>query len=186
MNVSFVISEIRKRNRVVFKKLFDRFYKELVYYANHYLHDSAQSEDLVQEVFIYIWENADHLDIKTSLKGYMYTMVRNRCLNALKAVGIKDDLEFKDFYIALTEDYNPLINKEEEKSREDFLRAVVKMADTFPPQMQKVFKLWYFNQYEYKMIAEELGIGVSTVKKYLERAKDKIAKSLPLVLNHFL
>ena len=84
--MNLILEEIRKKNEIVFKNFFDKHYKELVVYANGFLFDKDASEDIVQEIFIYIWEHANKLNIETSLKGYLYTMVRNRCFNYLKSI----------------------------------------------------------------------------------------------------
>ena len=95
--MNLIISEINKRNKYVFKKLFNKHYKGLVIYANGYLFDMDSSKDIVQDVFIYIWEHSGKLNIKTSLKAYLYSMVRNRCLNYLKSIKVTDNFSFLDF-----------------------------------------------------------------------------------------
>ncbi len=144
-----------------------------------------QSEDVVQEVFIYIWQNADKLNVRISVKGYLYTMVKHRCINILKSLKITDDLEYIDFHIAVLHEYDPLIRNENAMEKIVFSQAVAEMINTFPAQMQQVFKLWFYNDYNYRAIAEEMEVSVSTVKTYLKRAQNKIAESLPLSKKSF-
>jgi len=99
--MNLILEEIRKKNEKVFKNFFDKHYEEFVVYANGYLFDKDSSEDIVQEIFIYIWEHANTLKIETSLKGYIYAMVRNKCFNYLKSIKITDNLELLDFNINL-------------------------------------------------------------------------------------
>ena len=75
---------LKKMNESVFKNFFDTFYSDLVNYANAFLFDKDASEDIVQDVFIYIWENADQLNIENSFKAYLFRMVRNQYLKYQK------------------------------------------------------------------------------------------------------
>ncbi len=78
------ILEIRKRNKVLFKRLFDKYYKELTLFACHYLEDLEESEDLVAEIFISLWKHADTTKIYGSMKKYFYNQVQIKCSEQLK------------------------------------------------------------------------------------------------------
>ncbi len=93
-DTDFFIREIRKKNQLAFRRLFDLLYKRLVLYADSYLCDRDQSEDVVQEAFVILWENIHYLEIRVSLKSYMFKMVRNHSLQALKKKNVTDEKEF--------------------------------------------------------------------------------------------
>ena len=59
------------------------------------MYDEEEAKDLVQDLFFYIWDHADSLLIKTSLKAYLFTSLRNRCLNALRDRKIVDSCNDK-------------------------------------------------------------------------------------------
>ncbi|MEW4923872.1 RNA polymerase sigma-70 factor [Algibacter sp. 2305UL17-15] len=178
--MNLILEEISKQNRVVFKKFFENHYKDLVIYANSYLFDKDASEDIVQEVFIYIWENADKLKIKSSLKGYLFTMVRNRCYNFLKSIKITDRYEFLDFNINLITEH--VFDSTSEEDKKIVYHQILKIVDTLPDRMQQVVKLKFLHNYKYKEIAQELGISVNTVKTQLRRAKLKITDMVTVIL----
>ena len=69
--MNLIFEAIKKGDNKAFKTFFEKHYSPLVGYANGYLYDKASSEDIVQESFIYLWENAKTLNIKRSLSGYM-------------------------------------------------------------------------------------------------------------------
>lgn len=180
MEINIVLEELQKQNKTVYKNVFNRFYKELVIYANNFLFDQQASEDVVQEVFISLWENAKNIEIKTSLKAYLFAMVRNRCLNYLKSLKITDDLNLIDLNSMLVlEDDLDLISEEEKNI---LYNQILKITETFPESMQQVFRLKFIENYSYNEIANELGISVNTVKTQLQRAKTKISQSLVVVL----
>lgn len=180
MDINIVIKELRNQNKSVYKNVFNHFYKGLVLYANNFLYDQQASEDVVQEVFISLWENAKNIEIKSSLKAYLYAMVRNKCLNYLKSVKITDDLNVIDLNSMLVLDEDLDLISEEEKTI--LYNHILKIIDTFPESMQQVFKLKFIQNYKYEEIADELGISVNTVKTQLKRAKMKISESLVILV----
>lgn len=180
MDINIVLKELRNQNKSVYKNVFNHFYKGLVLYANNFLYDQQASEDVVQEVFISLWENAKNIEIKSSLKAYLYAMVRNKCLNYLKSVKITDDLNVIDLNSILVLDEDLDLISEEEKTI--LYNHILKIIDTFPESMQQVFKLKFIENYKYEEIADELGISVNTVKTQLKRAKMKISESLVILV----
>jgi len=170
--MNLIIEQIRKGNRQVFKSFFNKNYELLVVYANGYLFDRQASEDVVQDVFIYIWENADKITIKSSLKGYVSTMVRNRCLNYLKSIKITDSFEYLELNINLITEH--VFDSADEEDKKIVYHQILKIVDTLPDKMQQVVKLKFLHNYKYAEIAEELGISVNTVKTHLKRAKSTI------------
>ncbi|KAF2328082.1 RNA polymerase sigma factor [Flavobacterium ginsenosidimutans] len=180
MEINIVLEELQNQNKSVYKNVFNHFYKGLVLYANNFLFDQQASEDAVQEVFISLWENAKNIEIKTSLKAYLYAMVRNRCLNYLKSVKVTDDLNVIDLNSMLILDEDLDLISDQEKTI--LYNHILKIIETFPDSMQQVFKLKFIENYKYEEIAEEMGISVNTVKTQLKRAKVKISESLVFVL----
>ena len=172
MDTSLSLEEIRRRNPIHFKKVFNHFYEELVIYANGYLFDKASSEDVVQEVFLHIWENTNAIHIKKSLKAYLYAMVRNKCLNVIKSVKITDHSNFVELNINLIPHSNTESLPVENKKM--IYNHVLQIMDAMPVSMQEIFKMKFVNNYKYAEIADELGISVNTVKTQLKRAKFRI------------
>ena len=178
--MNLILEEIRKKNEIVFKNFFDKHYEELVVYANGYLFDKDSSEDIVQEIFIYIWEHANKLNIATSLKGYLYAMVRNRCFNYLKSIKVTDSFELLDFNINLITEH--VFNSTSDEDKTIVYHQILKIVDTLPEKMQQIVKLKFLHNYKYSEIAKELGISVNTVKTQLKRAKSKITEMVTVIL----
>src|SRR6478672_11229684 len=68
----------------LFQLLFEKYYKPLTIQAFYYLEDMMEAEDLVQNLFITIWEKQAHIHIQTSFKTYLQVSVKNRCYTILK------------------------------------------------------------------------------------------------------
>lgn len=174
------------KDETVYKAAFEKFYKELVVYAHSFLFDQQASEDLVQDVFIYIWENSHKLEIKTTLRAYLYKSVQNRCYNYLKSLKVEVDIDVVNLnaYISSEHDFDILNNQE----KMIIYNQVLKIVDQFPERMKQVFKLKYLQNYKYSEIAEELNISINSVKTQLKRAKFKLNELISavifLLLNH--
>ena len=167
-----IFNEIKKGNREVYQSLFDSYYEALVGFAENYTFDRQASEDLVQELFIYVWENAAKVEIHTSLKSYFYQSVRNRCLNYLKSLKLEDRKNL--LYI------NALLNTDDDVEffEPEILDQIRASIDELPEQMATVFRLKLFEGMKQKEIAEELDVSVNTVKTHLKRARVKLRDSL--------
>lgn len=175
-----IISEIRKGNQEVFKEFFTENYEHLVAYANSYLLDNQASQDVVQDIFIHLWEKAEDINIETSLLSYVRAMVRNRCLNYLKSIKIIDSFGLLKTNIHLITEH--VFETAEESDKKIIYHQIVKIINTLPERMQQIVKLKLSDNYTYKEIAEELGISVNTVKTQLRRARGKITELITGIL----
>lgn len=168
--------KIQHKNHFEFRRLFEELYPRLVAYANEYLFELGSSEDVVQEVFVQLWETGENLNIQTNLQAYLYTMVRNRCLNILRAVKITDFARVLETQAAFDIEYGP--DRFSEGENRILYDQVVKMIQCLPRKMRTIVELRFIDNYRYKEIADELGVSVNTVKTQLKRAKIKFGELL--------
>ena len=160
-----------------FRSLFEALYPPLCLFANSYLHDMDTAKDLVQEVFIKIWEKKPSFKNNSAAKAYFYTTVKNHCLNYLTSKRYKTMECPGTLDLALLES-------------EDYFLAEMVAVETYaqlhraigqlPEKTGKVVQL-YLNKYTTEEIAEELSVTQSTV-----RTQKSIAyKKLKGLLGHF-
>lgn len=179
MELNLILERLKKKDRKAFQKVFEAFYARLVSYSYKFTLDQVASEDLVQESFIYLWENISNLNIEKSLQAYLFTMVRNRSLNHLKKISVTDSDYLIDISISLTEDFQGEIITEKEML--ELVKKAEGILENLPAKMQEIFKLKVMHGLSYSAIAEEMGISVNTVKTQLKRAKFKIESALLVV-----
>ena len=179
MELNLILERLKKKDKKAFQKLFEAFHARLVSYSYKFTLDQAASEDLVQESFIYLWENISNLNIEKSLQAYLFTMVRNRSLNHLKKISVTDSDYLIDISISLTEDFQGEIITEKEML--ELVKKAEGILENLPAKMQEIFKLKVMHGLSYNAIAEEMGISVNTVKTQLKRAKFKIESALLVV-----
>ena len=132
--------------------------------------DSAEAEDIVQDVFVKIWESREKLGEIDNLSAYLYQMVRFKSFNYLRAEKIRQDAT-KSFAEELDE-----IEMNEYIKNETF-RIVMQTLEDLPSGSRNVFSR-AIQGYSAKEIAEELGIAVETVKKQKQIARRILKEKL--------
>ncbi len=180
--IKTLVLNIRNGDENAFDELFRIHYKLLKNYALRFLEQTEQAEDIVQDVFIFAWENRQNLDENLSIRSYLLTMVKNRCLNCLKHE--KVELNFKskrkheldEFYFdLLTDRKDSLLEKE-------LISEITKGIDQLPEQCKRVFRLSRVFGLKNKEIAAELNISDKAVEKHISKA----LQSLRIYLKDFL
>lgn len=172
---------VARDDRNAFERLFRRYYRLLCDYGRSILGERELAEDVVQEVFIYFWNNREVIHIQMSVKAYLYTAVRHGALNVLKKQLIerKHNPQLTEFVEFLqTSEYS-----DEEQEEINRIRQV--MAE-LPKQCLKVFLMSAVDGKKYQEIANELDISINTVKTHVSKAyrliREKTSGDMPLVL----
>ena len=164
---SIDINGLIRGNEKSFQILFINYYSVLVSFAMKYLESQDVAEDIVQDVFVKIWESREKLGEIDNLSAYLYQMVRFKSFNYLRAEKIRQDAT-KSFAEELDE-----IEMNEYIKNETF-RIVMQ---NLPSGSRNVFSR-AIQGYSAKEIAEELGIAVETVKKQKQIARRILKEKL--------
>jgi RNA polymerase sigma-70 factor (ECF subfamily) len=180
---------IKEGNQIAFEMIFKTYYKPLCHYAHSFLNDKNEAEEVVQTTFIKIWEKKNELSVQSSLKAYLYSMVRNGCLNVIKHEKVKQ-LHAK-WHVQETERSRELV---EEKVLSNDLESKIYLAmKALPEQCRLVFQLSRFEELKYQEIADQLQISVKTVENQMGKAlkimRTQLKEYLPLYvlfLNNFI
>lgn len=175
-----------------FEYLFNFYYSPLKRYAVGFLLNDSLAQDILQEVFLKLWKNRKELNVKDSLRSYLYRMVYNQCVDYLR----KDKMEFQslslgntDFLqkrleiIGLKGDNDPILSR---ILSDEMLVAYNKAVANLPAQCKKIFLKNRDENLSYKEIAQELNLSVSTVKNQMMIAMNKLSKELKQYLICFL
>ena len=84
LDEKYLIAGLKDNDKIVFDHLFNHYYSGLCTYSLRYISDKTVVEDLVQDFFVSLWMKSSQLNITTSLRSYLFTSVRNRCLDYMK------------------------------------------------------------------------------------------------------
>lgn len=167
-----LFNEIKNRNLKVYESLFRSYHPRLVRFAEGYIFDKQDCEDIVQNLFIYFWENAGKINLENSMKGYFFQSIKNRCLNHLR------DLQIQDRHNLLY--IEALVNQvnDEELNDPDLIIHINAAINQLPQQMAEIFRLKYLEGKKIVEIAQLNQITENTVKTQLQRAKYKLRNLL--------
>jgi RNA polymerase sigma-70 factor (ECF subfamily) len=164
------------------KDIFLTYYGQLFAFANHYLHDRQAAEDVVQDVFCRLLELRDEEpdDIR-SMKSYLYQCTRNKTLDYLKGLHIRQNLEDNAERNEKLDEYvdNLLISRVDgDYDYHLLIKTVDDIIATFPPRTKSVFLLSRVNNLSNKEIAEHYCISVKAVEKHITKALSILREGL--------
>ena len=163
-----IIKHVKKGDRKAFKEVFDHFFNPLSAFGYKYIPDQFAVEDMVQEVFVSFWEKRRDFDHINALKSFLYTSVRNKCLNHLKHQAVEKKHEASLVYELESDQHFTNHVIEEEVFNQLF--AEIKLL---PDAAQEIMVL-ALNGLKNQEIADELGISINTVKTQKKIAYSKI------------
>lgn len=164
-----LIRQIKKNNVRAFKYLFETHYEKLFHFALTYVNHKEIAEEIVQDVFITIWNKRKELDITSSVKAYLFTSVKNRSISYLRQHLKLADITDNEHNIV------SLYQSADYKIEGDELELYVQKAiDLLPDKCKIIFSLSRNSGLTYKEIAKELGISTETVKTQIGIALKKI------------
>jgi RNA polymerase sigma-70 factor (ECF subfamily) len=150
------------------EQLFKKLYPRLCNFANYLLKDKEQAKDMAQDAFIVYLEQQDNISDKFSaVKSFLYTAVKNACLNKIRHNNIVDVYNKK----------NPLDIHSDPKILEGMIRAEVvaeiyEKINALPKGCAMVIRYGYLEGLSNSEIAKEMGISINTVKSQKKRALD--------------
>lgn len=170
-------------NITQYEQLFKQHYATLCNAAYQITNDKEQAEDIVQDVFIKIWENRTNIQIKISSFSYLYRSVINACYNEIKrkkVINLKYSTEGDLNNLSFSQNIDESIDFSQLQSTID--RSLQKL----PPKCKTIFVLSRFENYKYKEIAEMLDISIKTVEAQMGIAINKLNTELkPILAKHF-
>ncbi len=163
-----------------YQHLFERYYHVLCNYACSFLKDGFTSEDVVQEVFVKIWENHKRLVITASVKSYLYTAVRNRSLNRLESESARQKYAGRFF-----NSKSNLVDSDE-LEQEEFRNHLFNCIEKLPPRCKEAFVQSRFDKLKQERIALNLNISPTTVKTQIHKALKLIRDCIRFSYPEFL
>jgi len=155
---SELLKQLRAGENKAFENIFNLFFPALCSFADTYVHNHNISEDVVQEVFIALWNNRENFNNPLPLKSFLYTSVRNRCLNYLKHQNVANK-HIEESEKVMESDvffFDHLIEEETH-------RLIYNAIDELPPHCKRILLL-SLNGLTNPEIADQLNISINTVK----------------------
>jgi RNA polymerase sigma-70 factor (ECF subfamily) len=161
-----LLAFVKKHDVAAFTEIYNRFRGLLYVYSRKITHHGIEAEDIVQDIFIKLWDNRASISLKSSLSSYLYTAVRYKFFDLVAHQKVRSDYAevFQDF---LNVYGNPV---EEYVNEKELAQLIEREVANLPEKMRQVFELSRSNGLSHKEIALRLGIAEKTVKNQVNNA----------------
>lgn len=162
--------------------LFDRYFDEICRYTFIMTGDEETTKDIVQQIFVDMWENRRRLNIHTSIKSYLYITAKNRSLNHIR----------KHNRMISFEDVGPMNEHGKADALENIIDAkdldrILKVSiESLPTQCREIFKLKMEDNLSYKIIAHRMSLSEKTIENQMGIAYKKLRLLLKPVFDQLL
>lgn len=139
-----------------FKTLFREYFAPLCVFAHHYLTDLDIAKDAVHDVFTDLWESPEQLDNLSNVKAYLYTLVRNHCLDLLRKKNVRNKYA-ADYQEKESEEF-----LETEALREEIYHQLDKAINQLPERSREILRM-KMSGMKNQEIAEKLNLSINTI-----------------------
>jgi RNA polymerase sigma-70 factor, ECF subfamily len=182
---TILIEGIKRGDKSIYSLVFLKYYSDLVLFAHTFLRDKNSSEELVQDVFLRLWEGRDTLSIMSSLKSYLLRSVQNKCIDYLRHIKIESEYSrviLNNRIVFENDTINYLLYS-------DLQIHLQKALDQLPDEITRAFCLNRFEGLTFKEISKNLNIPERTVESRIaktlgflrEKLKDFLLTSMILL-----
>lgn len=171
---------LNKSNHDAFKVIHERYYGLLYRHAFHkftYLRDKQEVEDILQDLFIKLWENRMEIDPSTSFKAYLYTNLKNRVLNDLAKKKVRQEYLNHLQHLILHQD--AVMTTDHMVREKELIALIEKEVHALPPKMRMAFEMSRNQHLSYDEIAEQLNISPHTARTQVRNVLRILKVKLP-------
>lgn len=182
------IENIKGENQDIFRHFFEDAYPRMMSLACRFVDDDV-AKDMVQEAFISFWEQKEILKV-SNIQSYLYRSVQNNCLNHIKHNKVVANYEShvriaeaRIQYLNEMSDENDILRNIESK---DMQASLEKALDKLPPKCKEAFMLCYFEELNYKEIAQIMNISHRTVEVHVQKALKQLKKDFHIIALLFM
>ena len=192
-NAERISLELIAGDEQAFDTVYKQYYRGLCAFASQYV-TVPESEEIVQDVMMWLWENRKSLVADMSLKSLLFTIVRNKCLNTISHIQVKqqvherlyakfqEQFENPDFYIG---ELMALASKAIRELPDEYRKAFEAIRE-LPDEYRKAFEMNRFEEMTYNEIAERTGVSPKTIAYRISQAlkilRTKLKDYIPLLV----
>lgn len=171
---SEITGRIRNGDTKEFESLFRSSYVSLVRYARTLIKDLDTAEEIVQDLFFRLWQDREKLNIESSLNGYLFRSVHNRCLHYIEHNRVVERHAEEMAYSESENQESPsdILNYKELQEK------IARILERLPERCGKIFTMSRFEGLKYSEIAEKLSVSIKTVEANMGRALREFRKEL--------
>lgn len=161
-------------NTEIFRQLYSRYYKALMLYAMKLTGNEKTAEDLVQNVFLNLWENRDVFDDEDAVRNFLYLSVRHRAIDHARHVRVED--KYRGYALGNDEAFETAW-EDSEAFKSEIYRRLVDAINELPPRQREIF-LHYMQGRKNAEIAQAMNISEETIRVQRKRALKTLREKL--------
>ena len=169
-----IIRRIRQGDKGQFESLFRSSYVSLVRYAKSLIKDHDTAEEIVQDLFFRLWQDKEKINIESSLNGYLFRSVHNRCLHLIEHNRVVEKHVKEMSFRQNESSENPTDNIQ----YNELQLKIAGILERLPERCGRIFCMNRFEGLKYSEIAEKLSISVKTVEANMGKALREFRKAL--------
>ena len=159
-----LLEQLREDKEVALSMIFKKYWQPLFISAFNLLKDKGACEDIIQDIFIKVWDRRYEIEIRTSLKSYLFASMRYEVFRQIKLGNARVDLfECLDQVFKDLSPHEDLVHKE-------LLAKVDSVIGSLPDKCREVYRLSREEQLSHKEISERLNISPKTVETHITKA----------------
>lgn len=181
-NEHFLIADLKKGSKEAFDEIYRLYAGRLLAYCTQYTKCREDAEEIVQDVFVALWNSRQTIRQEETLRSLLFTISKHRVINAyrstLNSPVYEDYVDYQN-ELPAGEDYRRL-------EYEQYVRIVKDAIRRLPSTQQRVITLSRFSQLSNKEIAEHLSLSEQTVKNQLSIGLKTLRELLAKVLVLFV
>ncbi|MFO7655571.1 MAG: RNA polymerase sigma-70 factor [Bacteroidales bacterium] len=172
--LDIIIKKLQSGDERFYKSLFYEYYARLTFFANKYVHDIEVAREIVQELFVKLYERRFSLHIETNFKSYLYRSVYNSCINHLNQVALRE----RHHQIIKNQSEDKYTFSEGETSLAELEHKIYTEIEKLPLQCRKIFKHNRFDGMSNSEIADMLNLSKRTVETQISKALKILRKRI--------
>jgi RNA polymerase sigma-70 factor (family 1) len=171
---SDLMQEIKADNMIAFDNLYHKYSRRIFKFGLSILKSAEDSENLVQDVFLNLWENRLKIEKDASVKSYLFTVTYHSAISLIRKKARESGFVEYLTSLQLTSE-DPVSSELEYK---ELLKKLDEILDKLPNRQKEVYQLHRIEGLNYKQISERLNISVNTIENHMARALKTIRKNL--------
>ena len=185
-SVKYDIVKLKAGDKSEYERIYYDFYDVLFALGKHYLMNENDAEEIVQDAFLKLWDVHTDLNDQSNVKNFLYTLVKNNCLNQLRNKQNAARLIKNYQYLEIQYNYEALEKMSDNFIQYQELKDKIDIAiQELPEDLRIVFEMNRFGDMRYKDIAAELNLSEKTVEARMSKAlkilRSKLKDYLPLI-----
>jgi RNA polymerase sigma-70 factor (family 1) len=172
-----ILEKLKEGDPLAYNQLFDKYYMPLCVYSLKYCDSFQLAEDIVQDLFVKLWDEKIYMKFDNSISPYLFKAVKNNTLQGIKKESKFVFQDIENIVNSIMEDEPlDLATLEEEKTK------LFEQVEALPEKSKEVFKAIVLDNMRYKEVAEHLDISVNTVKTHYARALKQLRFKLDIII----